>query len=81
MADSTAAGPAERTVPGPCGRARQCLRHWIVARTLGALFTVTAAGVLAALLAGYLPRRRRGTRRLRRHRPWHRAPGPGEPAP
>ncbi|TMQ83242.1 hypothetical protein ETD83_41130 [Actinomadura soli] len=72
MADSTVAGDAQRIVPDLPGRkaTRGCIGPKIAAWALAALVAVVAAGVVAS----FFPRggHRRGTRRLRRERPWHR---------
>ncbi|MFI0480614.1 hypothetical protein [Actinomadura sp. 9N215] len=72
MADSTVAGDAHPILSNPPGRngARGCIGLKIAAWFLAALVTVAAAGFVAA----FFPRgdHRRGTRRLRRQRPWQR---------
>lgn len=79
MADSTGADEPPLIVPDlPGGKAtRKCLGPKIAAWALAALVAVAAAGVVAS----FIPRgrRRRGTRRLRRARPWHRGQA-GPPA-
>ncbi|MFI0373738.1 hypothetical protein ACH35V_38270 [Actinomadura sp. 1N219] len=72
MADSTVLGDAPliiRTLRGRAGT-QGCIGPKILAWVLAALFAVAAAGVLAS----FFPRggHRRGTRRIRRQRPWHR---------
>ncbi|MEU8801357.1 hypothetical protein [Spirillospora sp. NPDC048819] len=75
MADSTAA----RDPQDPTGEeaTRGCIAHKVAAWGLAALVALLGAGAVVS----FIPRgrRRRGTRRLRRPRPWHRtAPPAGE---